>query len=491
MEKISIGPITRLNGSLWVNLELDQNKIVDAKLSVYEARNFENILSDRAPFDLSFIGQRVCSRCSVGNSVAAALAIESCNNINLTRRGKIVRAIIQGLDIISSHINSFYHIILPDYIDIAAILNYEGKDKKLIIVKEKIEALELKGDLAPLSMDKSGERIDHPETVLKLVNNYMDAYTICSRINKLIAVFTGKMPHPASIVPGGNTVSPGIDQIRELIFQLKDIAQWVDGVFLADTLNIAPSLINFGKIGLGSGNFLSFGGLAIDELGEDRFFPRGVILEKDLTTILNLELDKIIERTDYSWYSDDSGNRHPEDGRTVFDTDKKDAYSFVKAPRYRNRSMEVGALARLLIKGDRTLIKLAKDLSIGPSVLTRIISYAIETKSLIEVVFDWVSKLKPEGDAYVTKKSLPFAQGYGLTEASSGSVGYWVKVEDNRLVKTQIISPGTWNLSPKSRKTLGTIEDALIGLEITDKTNPIDVLRIVRSFAPCPTCASH
>jgi hydrogenase large subunit len=491
LEKLKIGPVTRLNGPLWIELDLDKNKVVDAKISVTAARNFENIISDRDPFDLSFIGQRVCAKCSIGHAVAASSAIESAYNINPTKSGRILRSAIQALDIVASHISSFYQTILPDYLDISPVLQYQGNSKDLLSLKSKISSLELKGDVAPFSMENPGDRINNPDVVLSLLSHYLDSFKVRSRINKLLAVFTGKIPHPASIVPGGITVSLGIDQLRELIFQLRDVAKWVDDVFLSDTLDLAPSLLDFGKIGTGSGNFLSFGGLAIDELGEDKFFPRGLILEKDLTTILNLELEKIVEETKYSWYTKDSGNRHPQDGRTVFDTGIKDAYSFVKAPRYRNRPMETGPLARLLIKGNKTLLKLANDLRIGPSVLSRIISYSIETKSLIEAIFDWISQVKPGQATFVEKKPLPFAESYGLSESPSGAIGYWIKIEDSRLASAQIISGSSWTLSPKSKNTRGPIEEALVGLEIPDKNSPIDALRVIRSFAPCPVCASH
>jgi hydrogenase large subunit len=52
--------------------------------------------------------------------------------------------------------------------------------------------------------------------------------------------------------------------------------------------------------------------------------------------------------------------------------------------------------------------------------------------------------------------------------------------------------PSTWNASPRCNKKIrGQYEEALIGTPVPDQDNPINVVRVIRSFDPCLACAVH
>lgn len=491
MSKVIINPVTRTVGPLSLELEIEGNKVKDAKISVQGVRAFELILEGKTISDLPFISERICAKCSTSHAIVSSILMERLNNLFISKNGRVLRNILQALSFIESHIGSFYHVMLPDYLDFISLYQYTGKERKLVDLRNKLFEMQKDGDISPFSLEASTERITDSETVLRLISNYLDAFTIRSKIQRIASVIAGKMPHAASIHSGGITATAGASEIKELIFQFRDVSKWIKSAFMPDALEVIPSLLSLAKVGLGHGNFLSAGGIVMDELGEQQFFSRGAILEKDIETVLHFEPENIIEETSFSWYSQDSDKRTISSGTTKFDLNKKAAYSFSKAPRYKEKSMEVGPLARLLVKGDETLLKLLKDLNIGPSLLTRISSYAIETKLLTELVFDLLAQIKPDEKTFVIKKSPDFGDSMAFTESPAGSLIYFANVENSKISSLQIITGSTWNLSPKGDKLRGQAEEALIELEISNLKNPIEALRIVRSFSPCPVCASH
>jgi hydrogenase large subunit len=82
--------------------------------------------------------------------------------------------------------------------------------------------------------------------------------------------------------------------------------------------------------------------------------------------------------------------------------------------------------------------------------------------------------------------------GYGLVEAPRGALGHWVKINGEKIEKYQIITPTAWNASPRDAKGVrGPWEEALIGTEIKDLDNPVELDHIIRSFDPCLVCTVH
>lgn len=488
--KIKTIPIIRPGSHLSVEVSSEDSpepKIQDAKMKVTSARGFELLAIGKKPEDLPLIVSRICGNHGLSLMICAASALENAVAIEIPANARILRNILQGLDFLQSHIHTFFHHILPDYIDLSKISAYNGKDPSLLDYKKKLEELGQAQDLQPFEIYTEEDRVDDNTTVLTLIKHYFEAYDIQVEIHKAIAAIAGRMPMPSSIISGGVTTNVNIDLIRSLIFITRRLIKWINNVFLADILALAPLFLPFGKMGI-STNFISCGGMILNELGAEKFFERGIIVDSDLTTILNLERNEIRENVFSSWYEDNVEFRHPISGLTKFDLSKKEAYSFCKNVTYRNRIMESGPLARMLIKQDSTLLKLAKDLNIGPSVLARIAAYGIETKMLADSILNWIIELKPDKPTLKLKSTPPFAEGFSMHETPDGSTGMWVKIERGLISHFQIIAGSTWNLSPATKESKGVIEKALVGINDNDTLN---LLRIVRSFQPCPMCSAH
>ena len=80
----------------------------------------------------------------------------------------------------------------------------------------------------------------------------------------------------------------------------------------------------------------------------------------------------------------------------------------------------------------------------------------------------------------------------GLHEAPRGALGHWIVAEGGKVKNYQAIVPTTWNAGPMDGQGQpGPIEQSLIGTRVKDQRNPFELVRIVRSFDPCLSCAVH
>ena len=105
----------------------------------------------------------------------------------------------------------------------------------------------------------------------------------------------------------------------------------------------------------------------------------------------------------------------------------------------------------------------------------------------------WIDALRPGEPFHVPTRPLAECAGVGLTEAARGSLGHWLTIEDGRIRNYQIISPTTWNFSPRDELgTPGALEQALLDTPVDDGARqPVAVQHIVRSFDPCMVCTVH
>jgi len=172
----------------------------------------------------------------------------------------------------------------------------------------------------------------------------------------------------------------------------------------------------------------------------------------------------------------------------------------VKAPRYRGEAYEVGPAARVslcFLFGPPEFRVLAKELlgeaGVGlealSSVMGRHLSRAIEAVFLAKRMDAWLSQVdlaQPVAKSFHLPRE---AEGQGLTDAPRGALGHWLRIRDGKIAHYQVISPTTWNASPRDEKgNPGPIEEALEGTKVGD--NALLVAgRIVRSFDPCMACA--
>ena len=307
------------------------------------------------------------------------------------------------------------------------------------------------------------------------------------------------MPHNIGIVPGGVTEKPTEDKMTNFLSRLNEIRSFIDNSYIPDVLNVAKAYKDYFAIGIGCRRMLSYGGFELPA-GKRLFQPATV--SEDLR-LGDFDMKKITEYVKYSWYADSTSGKNPAQGETVPEPEKKDAYSFIKAPRYQDQVYEGGPIARILIKylqQDKAVKpavdNILADLGAGPrdlvSVIGRHAARALETKLIADTMVDWVQGLDPDGPIF-TDYTLPDkAEGAGLTDAPRGNLGHWISIKDKKVSRYQIITPTAWNASPKDDKGRpGPVEQAVIGTKVKDKDNPFEIVRIIRAYDPCLACSVH
>lgn len=490
------------------------------------------------------------------HAICSVRAVENALKIEIPTNARLIRNIIEAIQYVQDHVVHFYHLHALDWVDIVSALDADpaataqlaqsisdwpkSSEPYFAGVKAKLKSFVDAGRLGPFGNAYWG----HPayklpaEANLMAVAHYLEALDWQREVIKAHALLGGKNPHPQSYLVGGVAcpVDPNsqaainadsIAYLKQLFTQAKE---FVDKVYLPDVLAVAPFYLEWAGLGEGLGNFLSYGdfplsdGFSSDEPGE-LFLPRGVIFDRDLTSVRTFDDASISEYVTRSWYSYEDGNasKHPSEGETVVDytgpeppyeflnTDGK--YSWIKAPRYEGKAMEVGPLARMLVayasgheRVSYWVDAALSTLDVGPEVLFstlgRIAARCIETVVMAEQLIPWTDELAANvgsGDLRIHEldhwdpSTWPSeAQGWGCTEAPRGALGHWVHIKDAKIENYQCVVPSTWNASPRdSTDQMGAYEASLIGTPVEDPEQPLEILRTIHSFDPCMACAVH
>ncbi|MGE4345298.1 MAG: nickel-dependent hydrogenase large subunit [Geoalkalibacter sp.] len=502
MGKIVIDPLTRIEGHLKVEAVLEGGVVKEAKSSGMLYRGLENVLTGRDPRDAARIMQRICGVCPTSHGLTACFALDEAYGVNgsIPLNGRVIRNLIQGANFVQSHILHFYQLAALDYVDVTAVADYNGSDPTLKKVREFID----RGHLGPFMPRYEGDYRLSREENRAAVAHYVEALNLRRLAHEATAVFGGKMPHNMSIVPGGVTAQASVDKVANFMWKIEQLLEFIETRYLPDVLMVAERYPDYFTIGGGTTNMMSFGVFDLDSKSDltqrRRWIPQGIV-RSDLK-LGHLDPSKITEEVQNSWYRD-TGPVHPYDGSTVADRDKAGAYSWCKSPRYAGDVMEVGPLARMLASyagGDREVRELVDGVlgkfNAGPealySVLGRHAARAIECKLVAQKLKQWVLELQP-GQPVCTNYPLEVTnRGMGLHEAPRGALGHWIDVEGGRTRNYQAVVPTTWNAGPMDGKGVpGPMEQALIGTRVRDEENPFELVRIVRSYDPCLSCAVH
>jgi hydrogenase large subunit len=556
-ERIVVDPITRIEGHLRIEAQLDGNKISQAYSAGTMVRGIETILKGRDPRDAWAYAQRICGVCTLVHGIASVRSVENALNYKIPPNAQLIRNLMIGAQYIHDHVMHFYHLHALDWVDVVSALKADPKATSNLAqslgsypksspgyfadMKKKIQGFVEAGQLGIFAKAYWGHPAYKlpPEANLMAVSHYLEALSWQRDVAKLHTIFGGKNPHPNFLVGG---VPSAIDlnsdsainakklaQVQNLIKQMQD---FVDQVYVPDTLAIASFYKDWAKRGEGLGNFLTYGDFPEKGIDDPSSFliPSGVILNREINNIREIDLnaaDEIQEYVSHSWYDYSSGKDtplHPYDGETNLnysgpkppyhhlDVDK--SYSWLKSPRWKGHAMEVGPLARVLMlyaKGhaqtkelvDMTLNKLDIPVDGLFSTLGRTAARTLETKVIADNMQTWYDNLllnikagdvKTFNETLWEPKSWPTkARGVGFTEAPRGGLAHWIVIEDQKISNYQAVVPSTWNAGPRDDKgQAGAYEAALEdNHELHDPKQPVEILRTIHSFDPCIACAVH
>ncbi len=466
-----VDPVTRIEGHMKVQVTIDTvegvQQVVDAQCSGTQFRGFELILQGRDPMDAPYLTERICGVCPVSHGMASTKALESAAGLTIPTDARILRNLVLGANFIASHILHFYLLASLDYVTPPAS--------------------------APWTPHWNVDMM-RDSSLQQIAVNFVTAVAKRREAQEMGAIFAGRMPSPPAFQAGGFTTKPTSSMISSFSTYLNDLISFITNNYIPDVQLLQTIYSDYSSIGKGPGNLLSYGVFDLDDTGDpDKLLDRGFVFDSMPGNVQPVSVDNIKEHVTYSWYDDSTNNQNPANGSTITvdPSTKTNAYSWLKAPRYNGKPMECGPLARMWING---------DYSNGISVMDRHMARALEAQKIGNAMNVWLAQLTTGGNVYNTYNTPYDASGTGLTEAPRGALGHWVSttvdgsspIKGPAIENYQVLTPTCWNASPKdTRGNRGPMERALIGTEIIDPEQPIEVLRVIHSFDPCLSCAVH
>jgi hydrogenase large subunit len=444
---IIVDPITRISGFLEIKAEVQDKVIIKANASGLLFRGFEKMLEGRMPPDAIYLTERICGICSIAHATSSSLALEDALKVQVNLNDRYIRDLIHGFEFLQNHLRHFYLLTLPSYVKISSIGSIGQEQYKDYRLPEEINK-EIEG-------------------------HYVQSIELSRLAHEGSATLGGKAPHSHGIFIGGVTANINAYNLEKVKNIIRTIKSFVISSMKNDIAIISKYYSDYFKKGKSYPYFMSYGVFNSYDDPEITYVKAGIMKDGVKQP---LEVDKITEQIQYSWYKKE---QFPED----IDLKNTEAYSFIKAPRYLGAPMEVGPLARMIISGEYTN---------GNSCMDRIIARVLETEKILNIMDNICRRIELKPNNQQIYKMPEKANGVGLVDTSRGALGHWVQIE-NRVIKNyNIITPSAWNLSPKDSSGVpGTVEKALIGSEINNIKEPIEIGRIVRSFDPCVSCATH
>ncbi len=548
--RVTVDPITRIEGHLRIDVEVDGGRVTNAWSSAQMWRGIEVILKGKDPRDAWAFTQRICGVCTTVHALASVRAVENALNLEIPMNAQYVRNIILAAHALQDHIVHFYHLSALDWVDVVSALKADPKKTAALAqalspwpgnsvtrfkeVKERLKAFVESGQLGPFENGYWGHPAMKlpPEANLMAVSHYLEALEYQYKVNQIVAIFGGKSPHIQTFVVGGVALAINPDNeatlnMERLLWAKKlfeEVKKFVHEVYLPDVIAIGALYADWLKYGAGVTNYLAVPDMPLDTKGESFDLPGGTIFNGDLESVKPITSfndpyfrDNVAECIAHSWYQGD-WTKHPWEEETVphyTDFQPRGKYSWAKAPRFKGEPMQVGPLAQVLVGYalgheltkkwvDYSLKRLSQiagakvPLKALHSTPGRHLARAIRSAMLAELGpkhLDLLIKNIGQGDLEIfNPPDFPrgVLKGFGFHEAPRGTLSHWVVIEDGRIANYQCVVPSTWNVSPRDDKgQMGPYEASLIDNPIADPERPLEVLRTIHSFDPCIACAVH
>lgn len=547
---ITVDPITRIEGHLRIDVEVDGGVVKKAWSSGQMFRGIERILEGRDPREAWVFTQRFCGVCTTVHAIASVRAVENALKLEIPKNAQFIRNLIIAAHAMHDHIVHFYQLSALDWVDVtsalkadpvktaalaASISDWPGNStQQFTQVKDRLAKFVAGGQLGIFTNGYWGHPAMKlsPEVNLLAVSHYLQALDYQRKVNQVVAILGSKTPNIQNLAVGGvanainldNQATLNMTKLYEVKSLLDSVHQFIEQVYFVDVCAIGAMYADWLKHGAGVTNYLSVPDLPLDGKGTQFDFPGGTIFNGDLSKVTpissfeDLYFQKnVTESIAHSWY-DGTWQKHPWEEETVpqytpYDAEKK--YSWIKSPRFDGKVMQVGPLAQILtgfaqgheptkrwaVKTLETAGKVA-GAQLTPAVLhstlgrhaARMIRCAVLSE-LAGKHWQLLAENIGKGDTDIFNEPVfpkGEQQGFGFHEAPRGTLSHWIVIQDGKIKNYQAVVPSTWNAGPRDAEGQpGPYEASLVGNPIADAEKPLEVLRTVHSFDPCIACAIH
>jgi hydrogenase large subunit len=549
-KRITIDPITRIEGHLRIDVEVDNNAVSNAWASCTMWRGIENILKGRDPRDAWLFTQRFCGVCTTVHAMASVRSVEDALQLEVPINAQYIRNLILIAHALHDHIVHFYQLSALDWVDILQIPKADlGATTKLAesispwtrnsreefkAAQDRVKAVAASGQLGIFMNGYWGHpamRLS-PEVNLLAFTHYVQALEYQRKALQVVAILGGKTPHIQNLTVGG--VSNAIDldsanalniekleMVRELLNQ---VVEFINQVYVIDVCALAAMYPEWFKIGSGVRNYMAVPDLPLDTKSIAYDLPGGVIMNGNIAGVHAFKTaadkdfrDAVSEDVTHAYYQ---GNKplHPYVGQTdpqFTGWVAEQKYSWVKAPRFNGAPMQVGPLSQVLVgfaQGHPLTVKHATlaiktiesvgHIQVTPGMLESTLgrhgARAIRASMLAELAqkhWQLLADNIAKGDYEIHNQPVfpsHEIEGVGTHEAPRGTLSHWVVVKDAKIKNYQAVVPSTWNASPRDASGAhGPYEASLLHTPLARPDEPLEVLRTIHSFDPCMACACH
>jgi hydrogenase large subunit len=549
-QKITIDPITRIEGHLRIDVEVDGGAVTNAWSSGQMFRGLEIILQGRDPRDAWHFVQRICGVCTTVHALASVRSVEDALKLEIPLNAQYIRNLVQGIHCLHDHIVHFYALSALDWVDVVSALdadpvatqklaeslsNWPGNSaKRFAAVKAKLKALVESGQLGPFANAYWGHSAMKlpPEANLMAVSHYLEALDYQRKATTALAIISGKNPHIQNLSVGGVTSAINLDNEATLnierLYRVKQLVEevqgFIDNVYVVDLAAVGALYAEWLPYGNGVTNYMASPDMPLNAAATEFDLPGGTIMGGDLASVKAINnlsdpyfKENVQESIARGWYDGD-WQKHPWEEDTVpkaGDFDENGKYSWLKAPRFEGKPMQVGPLAQMLVgyaqghekivkgvNGALDLISAIAGTKVGPGALFgtlgRHAARAVRCSLMADLTlkhWDLLVDNVGKGDLEIfNPPTFPKGEikGVGVHEAPRGILSHWCVIQDGKIKNYQCVVPSTWNAGPRdAQDQLGPYEASLLGNPIADPERPLEVLRTIHSFDPCIACAVH
>jgi hydrogenase large subunit len=548
--RIVVDPITRIEGHLRIDVEVDGGKVTKSWSSGQMWRGIEIILQGRDPRDAWLFTQRICGVCTTVHGITSVRAVENALNLEIPINAQYIRNLILAAHGLHDHIVHFYHLSALDWVDVVSALSADpakasalaetlsewpgNSTRQLEAVKARLAALVESGQLGIFANGYWGHPAMKlpPEVNLLAASHYLQALEYQRKANQVVAILGSKTPNIQNLAVGGVANAINMDNEATLnmkkLYQIKslldEVQTFIKQVYLPDVIAVGSMYADWLGYGAGVKNYLAAPDMPLDTAGTQFDMPGGTIFNGDLGSYKAISKfgdgylrDNVEESIAHSWYDGD-WSRHPWEEETVpkyTDWDDDGDYSWVKAPRFDGKPMQVGPLAQVLMglaSGDERFTKYGTYVlaeagklagaNLSPAVLHSTLGRhaarcirAVVLSDLAQEHWSLLANNIAGGDTDIFNAPVfPRGEqrGFGFHEAPRGLLSHWVVINNGKIANYQAVVPSTWNAGPRDAKgQMGPYEASLMGNPVANPDAPLEVVRTIHSFDPCLACAIH
>ena len=549
-KRITVDPITRIEGHLRIDVEVDNGAVSDAWASCTMWRGIETILQGRDPREAWLFTQRFCGVCTTVHAIASVRSVEDALKLEIPANAQYIRNLILISHGLHDHIVHFYHLSALDWVDVLKIPQADAaktaslaeslspwtgnSHNAMKAAQDKVKAVAASGQLGIFQNGYWGHPAMHlpPEVNLLAFSHYLQALEYQRKANQVVGMLGGKTPHIQNLTVGGvaNAINLdsqavlGMERLESIRVLLGQVSDFVQQVYFVDACALAALYADWFGYGKGVNNYLAVPDLPLDSKATAFDLPGGYISQGDLSAVRRFQSaadqsfrEAVAEDVSHAYYKG-KAPLHPWKGETLpeftdWQADKK--YTWVKAPRFNGQAAQVGPLSQILIgyaqgheltrkwtdKALATVSAVAgRKITIEHmhSTMGRHLARAIRCAMLSDLAqkhWQMLANNIAGGDLAIhNPPEFPSGEieGVGTHEAPRGTLSHWIVVKNGKIKNYQAVVPSTWNASPRdSNGVRGPYEASLMKNPMADPEKPLEVLRTIHSFDPCMACACH